>query len=94
MDLLGNLVLGFGVALSAENLLFSFIGTLVGTLMGVLPGLGPLATLAMLLPITFQLPTVSALIMLAGIYYGAQYGGSTRRSWSICGRVLLRRHLP
>ncbi|MBI3435622.1 MAG: tripartite tricarboxylate transporter permease [Proteobacteria bacterium] len=77
MDLLGNLVLGFGVALSLQNLLYCFIGVLVGTLIGVLPGIGPLATIAMLLPITFSVPPVAALIMLAGIYYGAQYGGST-----------------
>src|SRR3954468_23925329 len=77
MDLLGNLLLGFDVALTPQNLMFCFIGALVGTLIGVLPGLGPLATLSMLLPITFYLQPVSALIMLAGIYYGAQYGGST-----------------
>ena len=77
MDLLSNLALGFEVALSPQNLLFCFIGALVGTLIGVLPGLGPLATLSMLLPVTFYLPPTAALIMLAGIYYGAQYGGST-----------------
>ena len=77
MELLSNLALGFEVALSPQNLLFCFIGALVGTLIGVLPGLGPLATLAMLLPVTFYLPPTAALIMLAGIYYGAQYGGST-----------------
>jgi putative tricarboxylic transport membrane protein len=77
MDLYHNLVLGFGVALSPWNVLLCLIGALVGTLVGVLPGLGPLATIAMLLPITFGLPPVGALIMLAGIYYGAQYGGST-----------------
>ena len=77
MELFHNLVLGFGVALSPWNVLLCLIGALVGTLVGVLPGLGPLATIAMLLPITFGLPPVGALIMLAGIYYGAQYGGST-----------------
>jgi putative tricarboxylic transport membrane protein len=77
VDLFHNLVLGFGVALSPWNVLLCLIGALVGTLVGVLPGLGPLATIAMLLPITFGLPPVGALIMLAGIYYGAQYGGST-----------------
>ena len=77
MDLLSNLALGFEVASSPQNLMFCFIGALVGTLIGVLPGLGPLATLAMLLPVTFYLPPVAALIMLSGIYYGAQYGGST-----------------
>jgi TctA family transporter len=77
MDLFNNIIFGFGVALSPQNLLFCFFGALVGTLIGVLPGIGPLATLAMLLPATFYLPPVPALIMLAGIYYGAQYGGST-----------------
>ena len=77
MELLDNLALGFSVALSLQNVLYCFIGALLGTLIGVLPGLGPVATIAMLLPLTFGLPPVSALIMLAGIYYGAQYGGST-----------------
>ena len=77
MDLFDNLILGFGVAFSLQNLVYCFIGVLVGTLIGVLPGIGPLATIAMLLPITYGVPPVAALIMLAGIYYGAQYGGST-----------------
>ena len=77
MEFLSNLALGFGQALSLANLTYCFIGVLLGTVVGVLPGLGPVATIAMLLPITFQLPPVSSLIMLAGIYYGAQYGGST-----------------
>jgi putative tricarboxylic transport membrane protein len=77
MDLLHNLIFGFGVAISLQNLLYCFIGVLVGTLIGVLPGIGPLATIAMLLPLTYNIGPVSALIMLAGIYYGAQYGGST-----------------
>ncbi len=77
LDLLHNLALGFGVALSPMNMFLCLIGALVGTLIGVLPGVGPLATIAMLLPITFGLPPVGALIMLAGIYYGAQYVGST-----------------
>jgi TctA family transporter len=77
MELFNQIIFGFGVALSPQNLLFCFVGALVGTLIGVLPGVGPLATLAMLLPATFYLPPVPALIMLAGIYYGAQYGGST-----------------
>ncbi|MFY9623072.1 MAG: tripartite tricarboxylate transporter permease [Rhodoplanes sp.] len=76
-ELLQNLALGFGVAFSPMNVLLCMVGALVGTLIGVLPGVGPLATIAMLLPITFGLPPVGALIMLAGIYYGAQYGGST-----------------
>src|SRR3954449_12750010 len=77
MDLIANLALGFSVAFSPMNLFLCLVGALVGTLIGVLPGVGPLATIAMLLPITFGLPPVGALIMLAGIYYGAQYGGST-----------------
>ena len=76
-DLLSNLGLGFSVALSLQNVALCFLGCLVGTLIGVLPGVGPIATIAMLLPITFGLDPVGALIMLAGIYYGAQYGGST-----------------
>ena len=77
MEFFDNLQLGFEVALSPINLVYCLIGALVGTLIGVLPGIGPIATISMLLPITFHLPPVSALIMLAGIYYGAQYGGST-----------------
>jgi len=77
MDLVSNLALGFATAASPANLLFCLIGVLLGTLIGVLPGIGATATIAMLLPITFQLEPVSSLIMLAGIYYGAQYGGST-----------------
>jgi putative tricarboxylic transport membrane protein len=76
-DFFSNLSLGFGVALSLQNLGLAFLGCLVGTLVGVLPGVGPIATIAMLLPITFGLDPTGALIMLAGIYYGAQYGGST-----------------
>jgi putative tricarboxylic transport membrane protein len=77
MDLINNLSLGFSVAFTLQNLMYAFIGCLLGTLIGVLPGIGPLATIAMLLPATYALPPVAALIMLAGIYYGAQYGGST-----------------
>ena len=76
-DIARNLVMGFGVALGPLNLLYCLMGVLLGTLIGVLPGLGPVATIAMLLPVTFKLPPVAAIIMLAGIYYGAQYGGST-----------------
>src|ERR1700748_1146015 len=76
-DLIGNLWLGMSVAITPTNIGLVLIGSLVGTLIGVLPGIGSLATIAMLLPITFGLPPVGALIMLAGIYYGAQYGGST-----------------
>ncbi|RZL45003.1 MAG: tripartite tricarboxylate transporter permease, partial [Variovorax sp.] len=77
MDLVTNLSLGFGVAFTFTNLLYCLVGCILGTLIGVLPGIGPVATIAMLLPATYALPPVSALIMLAGIYYGAQYGGST-----------------
>ena len=77
MELFNHLAVGFGVALTPINLLYALIGTLLGTLIGVLPGIGPVATIAMLLPTTYALQPVSALIMLAGIYYGAQYGGST-----------------
>jgi putative tricarboxylic transport membrane protein len=77
MELFNNLSLGFSVAFTGINLWYAFVGCLLGTLIGVLPGIGPLATIAMLLPATYALPPVSALIMLAGIYYGAQYGGST-----------------
>jgi TctA family transporter len=77
MDLLSNLALGFGVAFSLENLAYCFAGVALGTLIGVLPGVGPLVTIAMLFPITFHLPAIPAIIMLAGIFYGAQYGGST-----------------
>lgn len=78
MEIIDNIGLGFATALSFQNIIYCFIGVLLGTLIGVLPGLGPVATIAMLLPITYQIsdPT-TALIMLAGIYYGAQYGGST-----------------
>src|SRR4029450_12201949 len=76
-DLFSNLAIGFGVALTPLNLGFALLGCLVGTLVGVLPGIGPIATVAMLLPLTFYLEPVSGLIMLAGIFYGAQYGGST-----------------
>src|SRR5688500_14067066 len=77
MELINNLALGLGVALTFQNIIYCFFGVLLGTLVGVLPGIGPVPTIAMLLPITYALPPVSALIMLAGIYYGAQYGGST-----------------
>ena len=77
METLGNLVFGLGVALSWQNLLYCLIGCILGTVVGVLPGIGPVATVAMLLPFTFHLGPAPALIMLAGIYYGAQYGGST-----------------
>ncbi|HEY8358632.1 MAG TPA: tripartite tricarboxylate transporter permease [Ramlibacter sp.] len=77
MELLANLGLGFGTAFGWNNLLFCFIGVLLGTLVGVLPGIGPVATVSLLLPVTFAMQPVTALIMMAGIYYGTQYGGST-----------------
>ena len=75
--LMSNLSSGFTVAFTFQNLIYCFVGCLLGTLIGVLPGIGPIATIAMLLPATYALPPIAALIMLAGIYYGAQYGGST-----------------
>jgi TctA family transporter len=77
MDLFTNLYLGFSVALSLENLSFALLGAFIGTAIGVLPGIGPVATISLLLPITFGMSATTAIIMLAGIYYGAQYGGST-----------------
>ena len=77
MDLLTNLSVGLVAALSLTNIAYCFLGVLIGTLVGVLPGLGPVATLALLLPITYSLDPTAAVIMLAGIYYGSQYGGST-----------------
>ncbi|MCC6472979.1 MAG: tripartite tricarboxylate transporter permease [Burkholderiales bacterium] len=77
MEILSNLIMGFGVAVSLQNVLYCLLGCVLGTLIGVLPGIGPLVTISMLLPITFNLPPIPALIMLAGIYYGSQYGGST-----------------
>jgi putative tricarboxylic transport membrane protein len=77
MDIFHNIILGFSVAITPINLLYCLIGCFLGTLIGVLPGIGPTATIAMLMPITFTVPPISALIMLAGIYYGANYGGST-----------------
>ena len=77
MDLLSHIALGAQILLQPMNLLFCFLGVLMGTLVGVLPGLGPTAAIALLLPSTFHVPPVTAIIMLAGIYYGAMYGGST-----------------
>ena len=77
MDMLSNLALGFNEAFVLQNLIYCFAGVFLGTFIGVLPGIGPLATISMLLPLTFHVPPTAALVMLAGIYYGAQYGGST-----------------
>ena len=77
MDLFPQLISGFAVALQPANLFYCFLGCLIGTLVGVLPGLGPTAAMALLLPVTFHVAPVTAVIMLAGIYYGAMYGGST-----------------
>src|SRR5512145_1758686 len=76
-DLLAHLALGFSVAFTVQNLGLALVGCLIGTLVGVLPGVGPIATITMLLPITFGVEPTGAIILLAGIYYGAQYGGST-----------------
>jgi putative tricarboxylic transport membrane protein len=77
MDILGHILVGFSVAFQPINLFYCFVGVLLGTLIGVLPGIGPVATISILLPITLKISPVAAIIMLAGIYYGAQYGGST-----------------
>src|SRR4030042_4543937 len=77
MDITQHIIYGFSVAVSPENFFFCFLGAFLGTLIGVLPGLGPAASIALLLPVTFKIPPTAALIMLAGIYYGAMYGGST-----------------
>jgi TctA family transporter len=77
MDAFANLATGFAAAGSWQNIGFALIGCMLGTLIGVLPGIGPIPTIAMLMPLTFGLDPLSSLIMLAGIYYGAQYGGST-----------------
>jgi putative tricarboxylic transport membrane protein len=77
MEILSGLMHGFSVALQPMNLLWCFVGVVLGTVIGVMPGLGPPATIAMLLPLTFLMNPAAAMIMLAGIYYGAKYGGST-----------------
>src|SRR6476469_1571477 len=77
MDIAAGLLHGFALALQPLNLLWCFVGVLLGTIVGILPGLGPPATIAMLLPLTALMNPASAMIMLAGIYYGAKYGGST-----------------
>src|SRR5512139_1757656 len=77
MGFLENVTLGFGVALTPFNLLLAFVGVFLGTIIGVLPGIGPMTGIALLIPITFGLPPSSAIILMAGIYYGAMYGGST-----------------
>ncbi|MFL6928344.1 MAG: tripartite tricarboxylate transporter permease, partial [Xanthobacteraceae bacterium] len=77
MDALGGLATGFAVILTPGNLYLCFLGSLIGTLVGVLPGVGPLAALALLLPVTFTLSPVGGMVMLASIFYGAMYGGST-----------------
>ncbi len=77
MDILQNILLGIQVTLHPINLFYCFVGVFIGTLIGVLPGIGPVGTMSILLPVTFRITPVGAIIMLAGIYYGAQYGGST-----------------
>ena len=87
MEVLNHLLLGLESALTLTNLGYCFLGVLIGTFVGVLPGLGPVATLALLLPITYALDPTSAIIMLAGIYYGSQYGGSTTAKLAQKGRA-------
>lgn len=77
MDTLNSLFSGFSIALQPDNLFFCFLGTLLGTLVGVLPGIGPVGAMSILLPMTFKMSSEGAIIMLAGIYYGVAYGGST-----------------
>ncbi|MDQ3407654.1 MAG: tripartite tricarboxylate transporter permease, partial [Chloroflexota bacterium] len=77
MDVFGDLIGGFGTALSLQNLLFAAVGVTLGTLVGVLPGIGPALTVALLLPLTYNFDATGAFIMFAGIYYGGMYGGST-----------------
>ena len=77
MDVFGNLIAGFATALSVNNLLYCFIGVLLGTVVGVLPGLGGVTTMVLLLPLTYSMDSATAIIMLAGVYYGSMYGGST-----------------
>src|SRR5574342_1332002 len=77
MEIFHNILMGFGIALSWQNLLFCLIGTTYGTLIGVLPGIGPVVGVAILIPVTFGLNATTAIITLAGVYYGAMYGGST-----------------
>jgi TctA family transporter len=77
VDMLHNVFYGFSIALQPDNLMFAFVGAVLGTLIGVLPGIGPVGAISILLPITFKMPATGAIIMLAGIYYGAMYGGST-----------------
>ena len=77
MDFFANQIHGFSIALSPWNLLYAFVGAVLGTAIGVLPGLGPATTIALLLPVTYTLDPTSAVILLAGVYYGAMYGGST-----------------
>src|SRR3954469_18407853 len=77
-EVLSNIIMGFGIALTWHNIALCFFGGFIGTAIGVLPGIGPLTTMAMILPVTFWLSPVGALIMLSGVFYGAQYGGLTR----------------
>jgi putative tricarboxylic transport membrane protein len=77
MEIFHNILMGFSVAMTLKNLSYCLLGSVIGTLVGVLPGLGPVATIAMLMPLCYGLDATTAIIMLAGIYYGAQYGGST-----------------
>ena len=93
MEDLGNLLLGFSVALTPVNLFWCLVGVILGTMVGVLPGLGPAATIAMLLPLTLKMDHTTAIIALAGIFYGARYGGSTIR-WRVKEERGLRWEFP
>ena len=84
---LTDLMYGFGVALEPHNLMFCFLGVLVGNMVGVLPGMGPLATISILLPLTFGMKPVAAILMLGGVMYGAQYGGAICSILSICRAI-------
>ena len=90
MEFFNNIILGFQVVLDPTNLLLCFVGVVVGTLVGVLPGIGPVGAMALLLPATFRATPTSSIIMLAGVYYGSVYGGSTTSYWSI----YLEKQLP
>src|SRR5258707_6321727 len=94
MDVLHSIALGFATALTWQNLIYCFIGVFVGTVIGVLPGLGPVPTISLLLPFSFTMDVASAVILMAGIYYGAQYGGSvTPTPVPISSQAASRRHL-
>ena len=90
IGIVDKIALGLAVALTPYNLLFCFLGVLLGTLVGVLPGLGPVAAISLLLPMTFKMPAVTAIILLAGIFYGAMYGGSTTSILHVNGHFCIK----